>query len=180
MLSSDLIFLRPLEADDLDFLYALENDPGVWGVSDTLAPVSRHTLRQYLDSAAADFFEVRQLRLVVCAAATGAAVGTLDVFGFEPLHQRAGVGITVLAAHRRRGYARAALALLLPYARQVLRLHQLHCTVAADNAASLQLFRAAGFRRVGVRREWLRTASGWQDAVEMQCVLAGQAVARTV
>ncbi|AHJ99148.1 GNAT family N-acetyltransferase [Hymenobacter swuensis] len=171
MLRSDLIFLRPLEADDLEFLYALENDPAVWGVSDTLAPVSRHVLRQYLDSAAADFFEVRQLRLVIAAAATGEAVGTLDVFGFEPLHQRAGVGITILAAHRQRGYARAALALLLPYAQQVLRLHQLHCTIAADNAGSQRLFTAAGFQEVGVRREWLRMAAGWQDAVEMQLLL---------
>ncbi|RSK35242.1 GNAT family N-acetyltransferase [Hymenobacter metallilatus] len=172
MLRSDLIFLRPLEADDLEFLYALENDPAVWGVSDTLAPVSRHVLRQYLDSAAADFFEVRQLRLVIGEAATGAAVGTLDIFGFEPLHQRAGVGITLLAAHRQRGYAQAALALLLPYARQVLRLHQLHCTVAADNEASLRLFAAAGFREVGVRYQWLRTAAGWQNAVEFQRLLA--------
>jgi diamine N-acetyltransferase len=171
MLHSDLVFLRPLEAEDLDFLYALENDPGVWGVSDTLVPVSRHTLRQYLDHAAADFHEVRQLRLVLCATATGEAVGTVDVFGFEPLHQRAGVGLMVLARHRRRGYARAALDLLLPYARQVLRLHQLHCTIAADNPASQRLFRVAGFRRVGLRREWLRTASGWQHAVEMQCLL---------
>lgn len=171
MLRSDKIFLRPLEADDLDFLYALENDPSVWGVSDTLAPVSRHTLRQYLDNAAADFFEVRQLRLVVGEEATGEAVGTLDIFGFEPLHQRAGVGITILARYRQRGYARAALALLLPYARQVLRLHQLYCTISAENTASLRLFREAGFAEVGVRRQWLRTAQGWQDAVEFQRLL---------
>ncbi|OWP64807.1 GNAT family N-acetyltransferase [Hymenobacter amundsenii] len=171
MLQSDLLTLRPLEADDLEFLYQLENDPAVWGVSDTLAPVSRHVLRLYLDNAAVDFFEVRQLRLVLQDQASGAAVGTLDLFGFEPLHQRAGVGITVLAAHRQRGYARAALELLLPYARQVLRLHQLSCTIGADNEASLRLFAAAGFERVGVRREWLRTAEGWQDAVEMQCLL---------
>ncbi|MET4108649.1 GNAT family protein [Hymenobacter sp. UYP22] len=171
MLRSDLIFLRPLEAEDLEFLYALENDPSVWGVSDTLVPVSRHTLRQYLDSAAADFFEVRQLRLVIGEVATGTAVGTLDIFGFEPLHQRAGVGITILARHRQQGYAQAALALLLPYARHVLRLHQLFCTIAADNGASLRLFRGAGFTEVGVRRQWLRTAQGWQDAVEFQRLL---------
>ncbi|NVO31376.1 GNAT family N-acetyltransferase [Hymenobacter lapidiphilus] len=171
MLQSDLIRLRPLEADDLEFLYQLENDPAVWGVSDTLAPVSRHVLRQYLDSAAADFFEVRQLRLVLEDSASGAAVGTLDLYGFEPLHQRAGVGITVLASHRRRGYAQAALVLLLPYARQVLRLHQLYCTIGVDNEASQRLFAAVGFARVGLRREWLRTAGGWQDAVEMQCLL---------
>jgi len=165
------VFLRALDDSDLEFLYALENDPAIWGVSDTLAPVSRHALKQYLAHAGADFFEVRQLRLVICATADSRPVGTLDLFGFEPLHQRAGVGITVLASARRHGFARAALALLLPYARQTLRLHQLFCTVAADNTASLRLFRQAGFQRVGVRREWLRQENFWQDAVELQCLL---------
>jgi diamine N-acetyltransferase len=79
----------------------------------------------------------------------------------------------VLADQRRRGYAHAALQLLPPYARQVLRLHQLHCTIAADNTASLQLFATAGFTRVGIRRQWLRRADGWQDAVELQLLLGG-------
>ncbi|TGD81327.1 GNAT family N-acetyltransferase [Hymenobacter wooponensis] len=172
MLSSDLVFLRPLEAEDLDFLYALENDPAVWGVSDTLAPISRYTLRQYLDNAGADFQEVRQLRLVLCRQDIKIAVGTLDIFDFNPLHQRAGVGITVLGQYRRQGYARAALDLLLPYARQVLRLHQLYCTIAVNNLASVALFKVAGFKKVGVRREWLRTAEGWQDVLEMQHLLS--------
>lgn len=165
------VFLRALEDSDLDFLYALENDPTIWGVSDTLAPVSRFALRQYLAHATADFHEVRQLRLVICAVAHGQAVGVLDLFNFEPLHQRAGVGLTILAPTRQQGYAQAALAILEDYARQTLRLHQLYCTIAADNEASLRLFQLAGFRRVGVRKEWLRTADGWQDAVEMQRIL---------
>jgi len=170
MLQSDTVLLRALEDSDLDFLYALENDPTIWAVSDTLAPISRFTLRQYLANAAADFHEVRQMRLVICAADEH-PVGTVDLFNFEPLHQRAGVGITVLAAERRRGYAQAALTLLLAYARQHLRLHQLHCTISVDNEASLLLFETAGFRRVGTRHEWLRTATGWQDVIEMQYLI---------
>ncbi|WP_375415752.1 GNAT family N-acetyltransferase [uncultured Hymenobacter sp.] len=167
------VSLRALEPDDLEFLYSLENDPAIWAVSDTLAPVSRHALREYLRHAGTNFYEARQLRLLVCVGPERRPVGTVDLFEFEPLHQRAGVGITILAAERRRGYARAALAQLLLYARQTLRLHQLFCTVGASNRASLALFRVAGFRRVGVRREWLRgpTAGQWLDAVELQCLL---------
>jgi len=166
--------LRALEPDDLDFLYALENDPAVWAVSDTLAPVSRHALREYLKHAAADFYEVRQLRLVIETAGGGPAVGVVDLFGFEPLHQRAAVGIIILGGARRRGCARQALELLTAHARDVLRLHQLYCTVAAHNRASLRLFRAGGFRRVGTRRSWLRgpALGQWFDAVEFQIVLA--------
>uniref|UniRef100_UPI00191CB172 GNAT family N-acetyltransferase n=1 Tax=Hymenobacter rubidus TaxID=1441626 RepID=UPI00191CB172 len=99
----------------------------------------------------------------------------VDLFDYDPLHQRAGVGITVLARERRRGYARQALELLKTHAREVLRLHQVYATVGANNSASMKLFRAAGFRRVGTRRAWLRTASSWLDAVEWQCLLASPA-----
>ncbi|GAB2950792.1 GNAT family N-acetyltransferase [Hymenobacter coalescens] len=175
MLRGDDIYLRALEANDLAFLYAIENDASVWGLaSDTLMPVSHYALQRYLDNAAADFYEVRQLRLVICTTADDAAVGTLDLFNFEPHHRRAAVGIMVLGEQRRRGYAAAALRLLLLYARKTLHLHQVYCTIAVRNKASLRLFRACGFRRVGVRQQWFSTDAGWEDAVEMQCVLAGQ------
>ena len=163
--------LRALEPDDLEFLYELENDPTIWGVSDTLAPVSRHALREYLAHATGDFYVVRQLRLVVTAEIGGPPVGVIDLFDYDPLHQRAGVGITIVGSQRRHGHARQALELLKQHARQVLRLHQLVATVGAANRASLRLFRAAGFRRVGTRQQWLRTAQGWDDAVEWQCLL---------
>ena len=163
--------LRALEPDDLEFLYTLENDPAIWGVSDTLAPMSRHALREYIQQAGADFYVVRQLRLVITTEIGSPAVGVVDLFGYDPLHQRAGVGITILAAERRHGYAQQALTLLKNHARHVLRLHQIYATVDASNLPSLKLFRRAGFRRVGVRHGWLRTAQGWADAVEWQCLL---------
>ncbi|GAA4048842.1 GNAT family N-acetyltransferase [Hymenobacter glaciei] len=168
--------LRALEPEDLEFLFALENDPDIWGVSDTLAPVSRHTLREYLEHASADFYVVRQLRLVITTDIGSPAIGIVDLFDYDPLHQRAGVGIIILASERRHGYARQALELLKEYARSVLRLYQIYATVGADNAASLKLFRAAGFRRVGIRHGWLRTADGWVDAVEWQCLLQASTI----
>ena len=167
------ITLRALEPEDLDFLFQLENDPDLWAASDVLpAPVSRHALRDYLRHAAAGLAEAGQMRLIISNEA-GRAVGTLDLYEYSALHQRVGVGVAVLRNERRRGVAQAALAALLPYARQQLRLHQLYCTVAATNVASIRLFKKAGFRRVGTRRAWLRTNSPaqWNDVVEMQLIL---------
>jgi diamine N-acetyltransferase len=165
--------LRALEPDDLEFLFALENDPDLWAVSDVLpAPIARHTLREYLRHSAVSLAEAGQMRLII-KGETGQAVGTLDLYDYSALHQRAGVGITVLKSERRRGYAQAALAQLLLYAREALMLHQLYCTIAEDNAPSIKLFKKAGFRRVGLRQEWLRnnTPAGWSNAVEMQLLL---------
>ncbi|RZK12893.1 MAG: N-acetyltransferase [Hymenobacter sp.] len=167
------IALRALEPDDLEFLFALENDPDLWAASDVLpAPISRHALRDYLRHAAASLTEAGQMRLII-SNEQQQPVGTLDLYDYSALHQRAGVGITVLRSERRRGYAQAALAQLLPYARTALRLHQLYCTIAAANEPSISLFEKTGFRKVGVRHDWLRdnTLTGWANAVEMQLVL---------
>ena len=84
--------LRALEAEDVDLLYVWENDPAVWGVSGTLAPFSRHTLRRFLDEQRFDLYAARQLRLVV-ETLDGRAVGLVDLFEFEPVDLRAGIGI---------------------------------------------------------------------------------------
>ena len=160
--------LRALEAEDVDLLYVWENDPAVWGDSGTLAPFSRHTLRRFLDEQRFDLYAARQLRLVV-ETLDGRAVGLVDLFEFEPVDLRAGIGILIHGAgDRGRGFASDALDVLCRYARQVLGLHQLWCSVAPDNAASLTLFRRAGFVECGRKREWRRTPDGWADELLLQ------------
>ena len=160
--------LRALEAEDLDLLYAWETDPAVWGVSGTLAPFSRHTLRRFLDEQRFDLYAARQLRLVV-ETLDGRAVGLLDLFEFDPADLRAGVGILIHdPGDRGCGFAADALGILCRYARETLGLHQLWCNVTPDNAASLALFRRAGFVVCGRKREWRRTSGGWTDELLLQ------------
>ena len=167
-LEGELTRLRALEAEDVDLLYVWENDPAVWGVSGTLAPFSRHTLRRFLDEQRFDLYAARQLRLVV-ETLDGRAVGLVDLFEFEPVDLRAGIGILIHGAgDRGRGFASDALDVLCRYARQVLGLHQLWCSVAPDNAASLTLFRRAGLVECGRKREWRRTPDGWADELLLQ------------
>ena len=167
-LEGELTRLRALEAEDVDLLSVWENDPAVWGVSGTLAPFSRHTLRRFLDEQRFDLYAARQLRLVV-ETLDGRAVGLVDLFEFEPVDLRAGIGILIHGAgDRGRGFASDALDVLCRYARQVLGLHQLWCSVAPDNAASLTLFRRAGFVECGRKREWRRTPDGWADELLLQ------------
>ena len=116
-LEGELTRLRALEAEDVDLLYVWENDPAVWGVSGTLAPFSRHTLRRFLDEQRFDLYAARQLRLVV-ETLDGRAVGLVDLFEFEPVDLRAGIGILIHGAgDRGRGFASDALDVLCRYAR---------------------------------------------------------------
>lgn len=168
-ITSDTVSLRALEPTDLEFLYSLENDISVWHVSNTLTPYSKFVLEQYLRNAALDIYTIKQLRLVISTGGHG-AVGAIDLFDFDPLHSRAGVGIVISAPHRGKGYAADALKLLIQYCKSILQLHQVYCTVTSSNQTSINLFRKAGFQEVGVRREWLRNADGWDDVIEFQMV----------
>ncbi|WP_181304524.1 GNAT family N-acetyltransferase [Rufibacter sp. XAAS-G3-1] len=171
MLHTDRISLRAPEPSDLDFLYTLENDTTLWPVSLSVAPYSREALKLYLENAALDIFAARQLRLMICLRQENTVIGTVDLFDFEPLHQRAGVGIALVSGQRGQGYGKETLQVLENYAIHILQLHQLYCSVAQENTTSLKIFRQAGFQEVGLRKDWLRTSTGWQHVVEFQKVL---------
>ncbi len=172
VLENKTIALRPPEPEDLDLLYIWENNPDIWHLSGTLVPFSRFILKQYLDQAAKDIFETKQLRLIIILRENYRTLGAIDLFDFDPHHQRAGVGILIAdPTDRRKGYAREALETLKNYSSQVLHLHQLYCNIAEDNKASMELFTSLGFTPVGEKREWLHTPDGFRSEWLLQCLL---------
>jgi len=171
MLKNDLISLRAPEPEDLELLYIWENDPDIWQVSNTLAPFSRFELKQYLESTRKDLYEARQLRLMidVTAGTPQKTVGTIDLFEFEPYHNRAGVGILIAdKAERGKGYASAALDLLIDYTFNHLSLHQLFCNISADNTNSINLFKNKGFVITGEKTDWLWENNQWKNEYTLQ------------
>ena len=164
--------LRAVEQQDVEYIYRQENDPSVWEASGTVAPYSRYSVENFVAEQQAGIYATRQLRLMIESLAEQRTVGMVDLFDFDPVNLRAGVGILVGdAADRRQGYAAEALTLLCEYAREALRIHQLWCGVDADNRASLALFRRAGFVRTGRRREWRLASDGWHDEIEFSKIL---------
>lgn len=171
--------LRALEPEDIDVMYGWENDTDSWRVSGTVAPFSRHLLSKLIDQQQFDIYATRQMRLVIESRAerecgvetTRVAVGAVDLFEFDPQNLRAGVGIIISPEFRRKGYATDALRTLERYAAEVLRLHQLWCSVGANNVASRQLFLRAGYSECGVRREWILTPDGAEDEILFQKIL---------
>ena len=164
--------LRALEPEDLDIMYGWENDTNVWRDSGTTAPFSRHVLSRLIDEQQFDIYATRQMRLVIEDVATRETVGAVDIFEFDPHNRRAGVGIIVSPPYRQRGFALDALRALERYARDILHLHQLWCSIAEDNTASLALFARAEYEQCGRRREWLLTTNGTVDEILMQKIFS--------
>jgi tRNA threonylcarbamoyl adenosine modification protein YeaZ/ribosomal-protein-alanine acetyltransferase len=75
--------------------------------------------------------------------------------------------LAVAKQDRRRGIARHLLQSARPYL-EALRVRMLHLEVAADNAAALALYDTAGFKRVGLRKNYYSRSGSRVDAILMR------------
>lgn len=169
MLKGENVMLRPVEMKDVDALYLWENDPENWLVSNTVTPYSRFFLEQYVVGAQNNIYADKQLRLII-EDKQGKTCGAIDLFDFDPHNRRAAVGILIEAGSRGKGIGTQALQLVIDYARNILNLHQLHCTIDFDNARSLYLFQKMGFELAGRRNQWTWRSDGWMDEHFLQLI----------
>lgn len=165
------IFLRALEPEDLEFVYAVENDENIWEVSNTQTPYSKFLIRQYLKNAQQDIYEAKQIRLAICKIDTAKAIGLIDLFDFDAKNKRAGIGIIIQnETNRNQGSGKEALDLLVNYAFQKLQLHQVYANIGANNEASLKLFSTFGFQKIGVKKEWNLLNGKYHDELIFQLI----------
>lgn len=173
ILTGPNIRLRALEPGDAGLLYAWENDTSVWNVSNTLTPFSRFQLEEYVLNVQNDIFAVKQLRLMVVMNVPGSdeePVGTIDLFDFDPFHQRAGIGILIRKPFRERGFAAEALQILIRYAFNTLRLHQVYCNITPDNTPSIELFTKLGFTKCAAKQDWINEEGKWKEEWMFQLI----------
>ena len=169
-LTGKKINLRALEPEDLDFLYTIENNESFWEVSSTQTPFSRFILEQYIVNSHQDIFEAKQLRLIIVDNITNISVGMIDLFEFNPLHKRAGVGILIIESEQHKGFASEAIELLINYSFNQLNLHQLFANITADNTKSLELFKKLNFKKIGIKKEWIFSKGDFKDEILFQLI----------
>ncbi len=171
-IKSDHIYLRALESTDLELLYASENDASIWKVSNTITPFSREVLELYLHSAHQDIYTNKQLRLMICLNDKHTPIGTIDLFEFEPIHLRVGVGVLIFDVFRKNGYAFEAIELVKKYLRDTLMMNQLFCNISSSNTESISLFEKCRFEKIGIKKQWNQIAKNqFEDEIMYQLLL---------
>lgn len=171
ILENNKIRLRALEPEDLKLLYRWENNSDIWEVSHCQKPFSLFVLKQYLESSHLDIYESKQLRLVIELKDTREAIGLIDLFDFDPFHNRAGVGILLHdSVHRQKGYASEALETFINYCFQILQLHQLFCNITSCNQSSIDLFCSKNFKITGTKKQWIKVQNTWKDELFLQLI----------
>lgn len=158
--------LRPIEPEDLDFLYSIENDRELWTVTNSDAPYSRYALKQYIASMSS-VYACGELRLIIEIEDEDGKwlpVGMADLMNFSPVYARAEVGIALLNAYRGRGYGQKAMSLLEQLAKDRLRVHSLYAFAAQGNVASCRMFERLGYEAVATLPDWLYESGNYQPA----------------
>lgn len=166
-ISDGNISLRNAEPEDARQIYDWENDRSIWRVCETNSPISFFQVEQFLFGNS-DIVTNRQLRLMVCLEGVERPIGSVDLFDFDPINSRVGIGILIEQAYRDQGHATKALSLCLEYLFHDVMIHQVHCLINVQNEASRRLFIGLGFSECDCRKDWIRTPEGYLDAVFYQ------------
>jgi len=162
--------LRALESSDIQVLMDWENHPDQWEVSQRSTPYSRTVLEQYITAASADFWEIGQVRFVLCEAGNDHPLGLVDVFDASAMHKKAEVGILIDSKLRGTGLGSYALKLLQSWACEFAMLDQLYAQVFSENHAALRAFAKADFVEIGRWTRWIKTPNGEKDVTLLQWV----------
>lgn len=170
-LKGNTVYLRALEPEDLEFIYAIENDESIWTVSNTNTPFSKFLIKQYLENVHQDIYEAKQLRLVICKTESNETIGLIDLFDFDPTNNRAGIGIIIQEKNNRiNGYGSEALQLLINYSFTHLQLNQLFANIGTENEISIALFTKFGFQLIGIRKQWIKVNNLYKDEALYQLI----------
>jgi RimJ/RimL family protein N-acetyltransferase len=150
--NGELVRLRAIEPEDWEALRRVALDEE--GLGDLIGPPrSAEHFRGRAKEEASTAPDAERFPLAIEAVATGELVGVVGVHQADP---RAGwfeYGISVGAAHRRKGYAGEAVSLLLRFMFGERRYHRCEARILAHNGASLALHRRLGFVEEGRLRD---------------------------
>jgi diamine N-acetyltransferase len=120
-------------------------------------------------SSSHDLFLNNQLRYMIKTERE--VVGCIDIFDYDLVNSRAGVGIFIDSKWRKKGLAFKAIEQLKIKASSEFLLNQLYATIYSSNKNSLNLFKSSGFVINGTKKQWVRRQEQFEDVHFLQCFL---------
>lgn len=125
-------------------------------------PVSQARVRNFLEQQSLKTLEGDAFTWVI-EDDKGVAVGTIMTHHCEPQHGTFMYGVHVAREHGRKGYAAAAIQLVLKYYFEERRYQKATVSVHSYNEASIALHEKLGFRREGTLRRMIYTNGEYFD-----------------
>ncbi|OGU00549.1 MAG: hypothetical protein A2X80_01715 [Geobacteraceae bacterium GWB2_52_12] len=151
MLSDDLIYLRKLEATDLERAWVWINDPGVYLKIGSQVPVSKSAQLKWFERTdqSAD-----KIILAICIKESDAHVGNVSLDSIENRHRTARLSIFVGDTEQRgKSIGSRAIRLLADYAFNFLNLNRVWCKATSGDHQIIHFYESLGFKIEGVMRQ---------------------------
>lgn len=166
MLTGRLVSLRPMRADDLEFLADLTN---VSEVRNNVVgwdwPVAPDAQREWFPQALRD---PRNHRLTVTDASTGRPVGLTGLWEVDWHNRSAMSAVKLMPRMAPKGAGSDSIMLIMAWSFYEVGLRRLHSTILDCNAASLGAYvRRCGWRIEGREREAIFRRGQWHDLVRV-------------
>ncbi len=164
MLTGRLVGLRPIRADDLDFLADLANEPGVRrNVVGWSWPVARDAQRDWLQRSQHD---PQLCRLTVTDNATNRPVGLTGLWDVDWHNRAALTAIKLMPGAAPKGAGSDAIMLTMAWSFYEVGLHRLYSDILPFNGPSLgMIIRRCGWKVEGRTRESCFRHGAWHDQV---------------
>jgi RimJ/RimL family protein N-acetyltransferase len=166
MLTGRLISLRPMQADDLDFLADLANAVEVRSrVVGWDWPVARDAQREWF---AASLRSTASRRLTVTDPALGSPVGMAGLWEIDWHNRSASPAVKLMPGLAPKGAGTDSMMLVAAWSFYEVGLRRLHTTILDDNAASLAVFvRRCRWTVEGRGRQAVFRRGTWRDLVHV-------------
>mgnify|MGYP002880473942 CR=1 FL=1 len=161
--------LRALEPEDLELIYEIENDESLWIYSNTSSPFSKHSLKKFIENSHLDIIEHKQLRLVICN--NHKPLGFIDLFDYDFINRRVGVGIIIFKKYRLKGVGSRSLKLIEDYLVKHVPIHQLYANISSNNIESISLFEKNSYKKVGLKKDWIYYNNMFSDELLYQKII---------
>jgi diamine N-acetyltransferase len=168
------VYLRALDAGDLDRCHRWHNDPELYA---TLVSAFRHVSRaaeeEWLRRNIA--YSTGHVALAICLATNDEHIGNVYLRDIDWQASHADVGMFIgEPAHRGKGYGGTAMRLLIRHGFDDLGLHRLQILVLADHPA-VRLYEKCGFRVEGTLRDHAFKGGRFCDLAVMGLLTPGSA-----
>tara|TARA_B110000971_G_C19913430_1_gene455635 strand:+ start:512 stop:1033 length:522 start_codon:yes stop_codon:yes gene_type:complete len=111
----------------------------------------------------------KQIKLIIQNKDT--ALGCIDLFEYDMVNSRAGVGVFIDEKYRNQGVAFKAINLLKVMSSKQFLIAQLYANIVSTNLKSIKVFEKSGFIKNGVKKNWIRTENSFIDVFFYQLSL---------
>ena len=168
-LSTRDLHLRPQKMTDADAMFEMLSDPKsmkYWSHPVTDYETATQKMREDLESDARG----DSLCWAVTMSGNDIMIGKCILFHFSQENYRAEIGFILNRKYWRQGLMHQAVAAVIAFAFNTLKLHRIEADTDPENVGSLALLEKLGFEREGLFRERWFVDGNWLDSVMLGLV----------